>query len=297
MSDPFADEQDDLDMSINPSKATKSNICALLIGDEDSLKSGISMDCRSKAQIDAGEKVYYIDVDDASHAIWSEHWNEDENIVVKNPTLFVTEEDKEGNKKKVIDYERTLQRIHTFVTNVDDAIKSGEVTVAGFVFDGVDTLLTDSEATMRDAIGLDVDDGVNFKYWSRRNMYFNEVIKAIKALPCPKYFITHKKDWKKTKKDRNGAEVVVKEWVDGDFEKKLPHKMWQIIDCACDVSGDTSTYTAKIREFKGRPELKGKTYTTMIIEHGDNGVVVNYYGLGVLRDAKNVEDRELDALF
>ena len=96
------------------------------------------------------------------------------------------------------------------------------------------------------------------------------------------------------KKDSKGNAIVEKEWEDGDTEKKTNNKMWQIIDCRQEVTPDgVRAYYAKIREFKGRPELLGKEYKTLNI----NATTGEYafYGLPVLRDKENVEEVDYDA--
>jgi len=47
-------------------------------------------------------------------------------------------------------------------------------------------------------------------------------------------------------------------------------------------------YSARIREFKGRPELIGKTFTTMKVDANEG--TAKFYGLPVLRDKENVEE-------
>jgi hypothetical protein len=70
--------------------------------------------------------------------------------------------------------------------------------------------------------------------------------------------------------------------------------MWQIIDCRKEMGADGITeYFAKIREFKGRPELVGKEFKTMKID--SNKGTVNYWGLPILRDKENVEEPDYDA--
>ena len=299
MADLFSDEADLDDMSINIStkQAARSNVCALLDGDHDSLKSGIAMDCRSKKQIADGAKVGILDFDDANTPLWQEHWGSDPNIVVKNPTMFDTVEEGDGLKKKEIDYERTFARAHAFITNVAVAISEG-TEFAGFVCDGLDTILISAETRMREFNDLDVDDGVNFKFWNRRNKYYNELIFAIKDLGCPVYFITHLKEWQKnskTKTDSRGQPVVEKTWIDGHMEKSTLNKMWQVIDCRQETTPDgISTYYAKVRKHKSRPDLKNQEFVTMKIEEGK----VHFYGLPVLRDKVNVEEVDYsDELF
>ena len=298
--DPFADEQDALDAAsmLQPKKkgTSGSSICAMLIGVEDSLKSGIAIDCRSKQQIENHEVVFVVDLDNANLPLWKDHWDETEDIRIVNPAILMSTKQEDGTEKLEIDYDRTIQRINFFIHEVKKLEDSGDVTIAGFIFDGIDKLLKSAENTMRTQKELDVDDGVSYQYWNIRNKLFTDVLFIAKQLKCPKYFITHLKTYQKKKTNSQGKEVVVKEWEDGDWEKHTPNEMYQIIECRKDMLGDGIVeYYAKIREFKGRPELVGKEFTTMTVDSNEG--TYEYYGLGVLRDKANVEDREADNLF
>lgn len=294
--DLFSDEQDSLDMDsmLLPKKAEDvgSSICAMLVGLEDSLKSGIAMDCRSKKQIKNHEVVFVLDLDNANLPLWKDHWDSTDDIRLVNPAVMKTTKQDDGSEKMEIDYDRTIQRINQFIFKVSAAESSGEIKVAGFVLDGIDKLLKSSEQTMRTQLELDVDDGVSYQYWNIRNKLFTDVLFSAKSLKCAKYFVTHLKTYQKKKDDK-----LVKEWQDGDWEKHTPNEMWQIIDCSKDMGADGITeYTAKIREFKGRPELLGKTFTTMKVDAEEGSV--NFYGLPVLRDKENVEEVDYsDELF
>jgi hypothetical protein len=265
----------------------------MLVGPEDSLKSGIAIDCRSKSQIGKKEVVFVIDLDDANLPLWKDHWNQTPDIRIRNPAIMKTTIQEDGTEKIEIDYDRTIQRINQLIFKIKEAEDAGVFVLAGFVFDGVDKLLKSSENTMRTQKELDIDDGVSYQYWNIRNKLFTDVIFAVKHLNCPKYFITHLKTYQK-KKVKGGKEEVVKEWEDGDWEKHTPNEMWQIIDCRKEMGADGLTeYFAKIREFKGRPELVGKEFKTMKIDN--NTGIVSYWGLPVLRDKENVEEPDYDA--
>lgn len=300
MSDLFSDEQDsiDVDSMLLPTKAEDagSSICAIIVGLEDSLKSGIVMDCRSKQQIKDKEVVFILDLDNANLPLWKDHWNSTEDIRLVNPAVMKSTIQEDGSEKMEIDYDRTIQRINQFVFKVSEAEKTGEIKIAAFVLDGVDRLLKSSEQTMRSQRKLDVDDGVSYQYWNIRNQLYTDVLFSIKSLKCAKYFVTHIKTYQK-KKTSKGKEEVIKEWEDGDWEKHTPNEMWQIIDCAKEMGADGITeYTAKIREFKGRPELLGKIFTTMKVDANEGSV--NFYGLPILRDKENVEEVDYsDELF
>ena len=283
-----------MDSMLLPKKAEDvgSSICAMLVGLEDSLKSGIAMDCRSKKQIKNHEVVFVLDLDNANLPLWKDHWDSTDDIRLVNPAVMKTTKQDDGSEKMEIDYDRTIQRINQFIFKVSAAESSGEIKVAGFVLDGIDKLLKSSEQTMRTQLELDVDDGVSYQYWNIRNKLFTDVLFSAKSLKCSKYFVTHLKTYQKKKDDK-----VVKEWQDGDWEKHTPNEMWQIIDCSKEMGADGITeYTAKIREFKGRPELLGKTFTTMKVDAEEGSV--NFYGLPVLRDKENVEEVDYsDELF
>ena len=283
-----------MDSMLLPKKAEDvgSSICAMLVGLEDSLKSGIAMDCRSKIQIENHEVVFILDLDNANLPLWKDHWDSTDDIRLVNPAVMKTTKQDDGSEKMEIDYDRTIQRINQFIFKVSAAESSGEIKVAGFVLDGIDKLLKSSEQTMRTQLELDVDDGVSYQYWNIRNKLFTDVLFGAKSLKCAKYFVTHLKTYQKKKDDK-----VVKEWEDGDWEKHTPNEMYQIIDCSKDMGADGITeYTAKIREFKGRPELLGKTFTTMKVDAEEGKV--QFYGLSVLRDRENVEEADYsDELF
>jgi hypothetical protein len=294
--DPFADERDALEtdemLNPTPKEDAGSSICAMLVGKEDSLKSGIAIDCRSKKQILGKKVVFVIDLDDANLPLWKDHWDCSADIRIKNPAIMKTTVQEDGSEKIEIDYDRTIQRINQFIFKIVQAEKDSTIDLGGVVFDGIDKLLKSAENTMRTQKELDVDDGVSYQYWNIRNKLFADVMFSMKHLKCPKYFITHLKTYQK-KKTKGGKEEVVKEWEDGDWEKHTPNEMWQIIDCRKEMGADGITeYFAKIREFKGRPELVGKEFKTMKID--SNKGTVNYWGLPILRDKENVEEPDYD---
>lgn len=263
----------------------RSNICAALWGLNDTLKSGICIDCRSKKQIKDHELIFVIDLDDADETLWKDHWEGSEDIRIMNPTVW--EESEEGERRN-IDYDRTLKVIHSIISRIDKMLKGG-VVVAGVIFDGLDKLLDNAENTMRMDKQLEIDDGVTFAFWRRRNKYFLDILKATKSLSCPRYFITHSKNKQKKKTNQAGVEVVTKEWDVPDWHQSVANEMWQILYCTKeeDVEGNT-TYSAKVEKFKGSPELVGSIHTTMTVKNRR----VKFTGLPFLRDTKNREVRK-----
>lgn len=261
-------------------KEFRSSICAALWGLHDSLKSGIAMACRSEEQIERGEKVIIIDLDDANEPLWKEHWNMSEDILVVNPLVWTVEGDDEDGEKKEIDYNATLAMMHELVVLASEGEKKGNMVFAGIIFDGTDSLLDSAEQVMRDHHDIEIDEGAHFAMWKRRNKIYNDLIFATKSLMCAKYFITHARKHEKKKNDK-----IIKEWEDGDWEKKFPNKMWQVVLCEkeMDIEDGTTKYYATITKFKGHPELIGQKFTTMEIEDGK----ANFLGLPVLRDTHN----------
>jgi hypothetical protein len=288
--DPFAEEP-------TTKRSNKdSNICALLKGDENTLKTGIAMDCRSESQIAAHEKIYVIDPMGTTFPIWNGHWGGSDDIIIHRPIERNIVALDGGKRKKEIDFEGTFDNIYSTIIDIEEAIEGGEI-VAGVIFEGLDSLRQDAANAMREHVDLEVDDGVNFKYWNLRNKYYDDVIRAMIELPCPKYFTTHLKEHKvrsATKKDDKGEALITSAFVDADMGLKTKDAMLQIIECSKSKSPDgIITYNAHIEEFKSKPEFEGKDFTTMITGSGE----FTYYGLGILRDDANVENRQLDALF
>lgn len=263
----------------------QSNICMGLWGLNDSLKSGIAIDCRSKKQIKNHELVFVIDLDDANRTLWKNHWDSSEDIRVMNPTVW--QESSEGGRRE-IDYDRTLKVIHSIISKIDGMLKK-DAKIAGVVFDGLDKLLDNAENTMRLDKQLEIDEGVTFAFWRRRNKYFLDIMKATKSLSCARYFVTHSKMKQRKKTNQAGQEVVVKEWEEPDWHKSVADELWQIIYCQKteDAEGDT-TYSAKVEKSKGNPELVGSLHTTMTVKNGK----VKFTGLPFLRDKENVEVRK-----
>lgn len=260
-------------------KDHRSSICAVLWGLHDSLKSGIAMDSRSQTQIEKGEKVIIFDLDDANEPLWINHWDMSDDIVVVNPIVWEVDGDDEDGEEKKIDYDKTLAMIHELVLQVEEWQKEGAV-VASMVFDGIDSLLESAEQVMREHHAIEIDEGAHFAMWKRRNKIFTDIVIATKSLKCAKYFITHIKKQQKKKNDK-----VIREWDDGDWEKRFPNKMWQTVFCEKEMDEEegTTKYYATIKKFKGHPELLGRRFCTMEVEDGE----VDFHGLPVLRDTHN----------
>lgn len=261
------------DMLNKPADNAGSNICCAIWGNQDTAKSGIAMDTRTAEQVKAGHKVIIIDLDDANKPIHKAHHGSDPNIMIVNPAQWV--ETPEG---LIIDYDSTIAVMHSIIKIVSDKIIVGEK-VASFVFDGVDKLLTAAEMQMRAYLDLEIDEGVSFVYWRRRNKAFLDVINAVKSLPCAKYFVTHSKTY-----DVKKGEKVVGERIDGNWQKSFPDLMYQIIhtERSSGIDGVVK-YTATVEKFKGCPEMLMRKSTVLEIEKG----AVNWHGVpGIKSDLK-----------
>lgn len=266
----------------NQSRRRTSSICAIIYGKEDTLKSGIAMDCRSKAQIANHEQVIVVDLDDANEPLWTEHYDESPDIKIIHPLKWMTNDD-----KLEVDYDKTMQFINMVIARLNNRIQAGEK-IAAIVFDGVNRLLDTSELQMRVEKELEVDEGVHFAFWRKRNQFFYDVITATKSLQCAKYFITHEKTYQKKKTGADGTEKVIKEWEDGDWHRKIPNMMWQKVHCTKEENPDsTASYRAQILKFKGAPNLVMQEFETMTVENGK----ATFYGLPELRDKVNIEKR------
>jgi len=266
------------DTALKPrKKPEKSGICAVLWGLDDTLKSGIAMASRDRKQIKAGEVVVIFDLDDANEPIWTSHWDSSEDFRIINPVVWTS-----SKEKKTIDYDATMSYINILLATLDNKIKKGELVIAAVVFDGLDKLLDSSEMQTRLEKELEIDEGMHFAFWRRRNQYFMDILRATKSLKCAKYFITHSKTYQKKKDDK-----VIKEWEDGDWQKRVPNEMFQKILCTKEMSADgTVTYRAKVLKFKGRPELVNQELVTMQVGDGK----ATFYGLPELRDKEHIEE-------
>ena len=275
MSDLFAEEaaKNKVDDLLAPGRSTdRSTIVAALWGIHDTCKSGICMDIRTKRQVKDGELLLIFDLDDANEPLHKAHHKKDPNIRVINPCEWKINEETD---KTELDYDETLTTINRVVTRIHQMEKQGEVVIAATVFDGLDKLSETSELTMRNVHNLEIDEGATFAYWRRRNKYFMDILRAVKSLKCPKYFITHVKNHQKKKGDK-----VVDEWKDGDWLNSVPNELWQIVRCEQEDTEKGRVYSAVIEKFKGRPDLIGTRHTVLTVDKGN----VKWKGLPVLRD-------------
>lgn len=287
--DLFANAEDDL--SYNVRKVDDSAICALMKGDENTLKTGIAMDCRSPAQIARGAKVYVIDPVNTAFPLWKSHWNGSEDFVIVNPVEKEVVNLSGGKRRKEIKYEETFDNIYSFTIDIEEAMDEG-TEVAGIIFEGIDVLKQDAAGVMREENDLDVDDTVQFKFWNVRNKYYNDVIREVAGMACASYFTTHltRIDVRdNVKLDKKGNPTIVDSYIGADMGAKTADLMGQIVECKREVAKDGATkFTAFIEEFKSNADLVGCTFTTM---ETDGKGVSDFKGLPQLRDPENVEVR------
>lgn len=287
--DIFSDEPD---YAYATRTADDSAICALLKGEENTLKTGIAMDCRSAKQIADHEKVYIIDPVNTAFPLWKGHWDGSPDFVIMNPVEKNIVKLADGKRKKEIDFEATFDNIYSFLIDIEEAMDAG-TKVAGIIFEGIDVLNQDAAGIMREENDLDVEDTVQFRFWNIRNKYYNDVMREIAGMACPTYFTTHMKQYDirdKVKLDKKGNPTIVGSYIEADMGAKTKDLMGQIVECKREVDKDgATTYTAFIEEFKSNASLVGQTFTTMTTD-GDGSF--DFKGLGVLRDPQNVENRQ-----
>ncbi len=273
----------------NKEEDDESGIVAVLTGMEGTCKSGIAMACRAQSQVDEGDLLFIVDLDNANKPLWKAHHDKDPAIRVRNPAVW-EEAIVGGSKKLQINYDETIKTINKMMFGIKKLELAGH-NIAGVIFDGLDTLQDDAEMTMRAQNELDIDEGVQYQFWRVRNKLFRDCIAACKSLKCSKYFITHNKvyrTYKKVKNDRGKwVDVVDKQWVDGHWDKKTPDEMWQKVYCRrIDFESGRRIYVAKVDKFKGYPEYENREYLVLDIEAS----IPTFYGLPMLRDGPFMEE-------
>jgi hypothetical protein len=245
---------------------SSSNVCAAFYGFDGTAKSGIALDCRSQKEREEGYKVIVFDLDGGCAPLKVIYHNNDPNIVIKNPLV--------RDALKNIDYEMTFGKLKASLDYIERNIET--LKIKAIVFDGIDRFLKICEYSMREEIGKDITEGVNYLYWKMRNQKYNDVMEQIKLMDVDRYFITH------IKKDDQGESFP-------DWEKKTSDIVFQKVRCFRESSvenGDKIVYLkAEIEKCKTNLLLEGKVYTVSeTIQHADGTSTARWYGLNFGRD-------------
>jgi len=174
---------------VKSTKTKKSSICALLIGHPKIGKSGVLLDIRSAAEIEAGRKLYIFELnsDQGCDVNKSTFHTDDENIIVLNPREYLV--DKDGIWQP--DYIATMAKIKATIQVLKEDVEAG-VDIKGIGFDGLDIFLGEiCESQMRMDEHIDAAGGVSMRFWKNRNKYYYDVLNMLLDIDVDKYFITH----------------------------------------------------------------------------------------------------------
>jgi len=244
---------------------SSSNVCCALYGFDGTAKSGIALDCRTEEEKKAEMKIIVFDLDGGCAPLKVIYHDNDKNIIIKNPLV--------RDENKNIDYEQTFLKLKSTVDYIERNLSS--LNVKAIVFDGIDKFLKICEYSMRDDIGKNITDGVNFMYWKLRNQKYHDIMEQIKLLDVDRFFITHMK-----KANAEGEET---NW-QPDWEKKTPDMLFQKVRCYRETSVEGNvkivSLKAEVEKSKTNITLEGTTYTIAEIRNEkDKPPVAKWYGL------------------
>jgi len=179
----FSDKQIEELAKAKPLSSSK--ICCLLYGKDGTGKSGIAFDYLTEEDIKAGYKLWIIDLDGGSIPLLTAyHSSKRDCITVIDPLEL-----KHSKTGTEIDYLMTFAKVKAIVRYVRD--HHIEQKIKGIVFDGLTTALDYAEQQMRLDKNIDVDGGVQLRYWLNRNKLFLETLEQIRCMPIAKFFIGH----------------------------------------------------------------------------------------------------------
>ena len=252
----FSDKE--IEEWLNKKETLASSKCVALVGKDGTGKSGIALDCRSPEDIKAGMKVIVLDLDGGCLPIKVKYHNNDPNIIIKDPTEYKT--DITGTE---IDYEKTMEKMRATLVHLYKN-KEKYKNVKAIVLDGVDKLLKIAEYQMRLEEHLDVNAGVQYRYWVKRNTDYYKIMDMVKKLPWDRYYITH------TKESETGETIP-------NWQKSTPDMVFQIIECSKKETEEKVELIAHVKKFKGRTELEG--HKTVFCEVDKTNKKVNWKGI------------------
>lgn len=219
--------------------SVNSDICALLVGDPKTGKTGMALDCRTDEEKAAGMKIVCIELNSDNGCKLNKKifHKDDPSIIVIDPREFSVNESGDWE----FDYIRTMAKIKAFLAylkaNVD------KLNVKAIVFDGADVYLSEiCENQMRMDEHLDVTGGVKLTFWKKRNKYFYDAMNMLFTIDVDKYIITHYREDFDTKK------------LTYNIQKDFPDKVHQIIEFRKDVKIN-KYYVKIVADRRDKPEL------------------------------------------
>ena len=267
-----------------------------LVGHENTGKTGLAASLLEK-EINAGQTVYVIDVDNSSQSTISYLYPDKPNLKVI--PLLDEMDDSIFHEDNSVNYMALVDKTKYFLNIIAQQIQDGE-DVGGIIFDGGSTFLKWCEFAMRQSLlakGIieNEDDSFNQKEWRERNRLNRDVITRVHALPVSKIFFTfHLKAVQQYMDDGTGKKVLMTVGERPDWEKGTMRKFSQQIflsrymkkaDMAAGVKGDRKLadgewiVRATIEEMKGKNmEYVGSTHDILSVKNSE----FNWVGLKFL---------------
>jgi len=159
----------------------KSFFCCLVYGLDGTGKTGIIQSYPLKDD----EKMIILDLDSGNEpllVIYNKH--KEKNLIIQDPLCL-----KPTKGLTEIDYIETLNKIRNSVEFIKRNYQ--KLNIKAICLDGLTTLLKFCEYQMRIEKNINVDGGVNLRYWISRNKLFLETLQQMKSLPIDKFFVSH----------------------------------------------------------------------------------------------------------
>lgn len=242
----------DIEGWMNDGTTVKSEICALLVGDPKTCKTGFALDRRTPEEIAANMKIICIELnsDNGCKINKKIFHNDDPSIIVVDPREFTV--DAEGDWE--FDYIKTMAKIKAFLAYIKANLD--KLNVKSIVFDGADVYLSEvCEGQMRMDEHIDISGGVKQTYWKKRNKYFYDVMNMLFTIDVDKYIITHYK-----KEQDTGKKIY-------SIQANFPDKVHQTIEFRKDEKLNKH-YVKVVDDRRDKPEILNKEQLIMEIVDG-----------------------------
>ncbi len=234
--------------------AEEPHLCALIMGQDGTGKSGLVLDAISDKDIENGYKLVILDLDGGVAPLVSKyHKDRRKGITVKNPMVMSISE----TGDVIIDYSKTINRIKGVTKYVSENWRDKKI--KAFCFDGLSTLTKYCEYQMRIEKHILPEGGVDMRYWKIRYQTFMEIIETIKALPIDTFFIAHEDFIQKQDREISA------------LKEKMNQMAFQKIRCIRKDLPDRVEYSSVIDKNKLRTETEGReTVFCEVVKGGIN---------------------------
>lgn len=238
----------DIEGWMTDGNSVSSDICALLVGDPKTGKTGMALDCRTEEEKKAGMKIVCIELnsDNGCKLNKKAFHKDDPSIIVIDPREFSINE-VTGDWE--FDYIQTMAKIKAFLMYVKQNL--GKLNLKAIVFDGGDVFLSEiCENQMRMDEHIDVSGGVKMTFWKKRNKYFYDVMNLLFTIDVDKYIIIHFKDEFETNKRIYS------------IQKDFPDKMHNILEFRKDPK--TNKFYVKVTDDRrDKPSILNQEFCLM----------------------------------